>query len=122
LRHARFGWKWNVPISRHFLESGDGFKGTEEHAAGISLRHATDVQAKVISIDQVDVSVAGWAEEHGVACRDSGCAVGCGIRDAHVGLGFDDTASHNASPLTADQELAQKLLRDIPRVAVEEPS
>jgi hypothetical protein len=122
LRHARFGWKWNVPIARHFLESGDGFKRAEEYAAGISFRHATDVQAKVISIDQVHVSIAGWAEEHGVACRDSGGAMGSGIGYAHVGLGFDDTAGHNASPLATDQELAQKLLRDNPRVAVEEPS
>jgi hypothetical protein len=46
----------------------------------------------------------------------------CSIGYAHVGLGLDNASGQDAHALATDEELSQKLLRHLARVAVEEPS
>ena len=52
---------------RHFGDASDRFQGAEEHATGASVGLAGDVQAVVISINEVDVRIARRAKQDGVA-------------------------------------------------------
>jgi hypothetical protein len=54
-----------------------------------------DVGAEVSSVDEIDVGVAGWAEEDGVARGLSTVGVGSGIDGSEIGFGFDDASGED---------------------------
>jgi hypothetical protein len=49
----------------------------------------------VVSVDEIDVGVAGRAEENGVARGESAIGVGGRVVEAEVGFGFDDASGEN---------------------------
>ncbi len=73
----------------------------------------------MIAVDEIDVSVAGWAEENGGAGGDAGEGVGGGIGLPEVGLDFDD-ASLEWILLISDEHFAKEVAGYALRVAGEE--
>ncbi len=96
----------------HGFDSADGFEGAEENASGMAGRLATDVGAVVISVDEIDVGVAGRAEEDGVAKGLSVVGVGAGIDGSQVGFGFDDASGESEGTVAADEKFAEKFAGD----------
>ena len=74
----------------------------------------------MISVDEVDVGVAGRAEKDGIAEGASGGGVGGGIVGAEVGFGLDDASGENVLAMAADENLAEEFAGDDAGIAVEE--
>ena len=106
----------------HFFQAGERFEGAEEDAAGDAVGFAGDVEAVVSSVDEVDIGVAGRAEENGVAEGASGGGVGGGVVFAEVGFDFDDAggAAAAARAFIANQNLAQEFTSYAAGIAREE--
>jgi hypothetical protein len=101
----------------HFFYAGERFQGAEQDASGLAIGFAGDVEAVVSAIDEIDVGVAGWAEEHGIAGGEAGGGVGGGIVLAEVSFDFDDAGGEGDSPTFANQDLAQEFAGDAARIA-----
>ena len=96
------GWsrKGEVTPGGHLRDAADRLQGAQEDASGADRIHrfcinqsvATDVGAVVIAVDEIDVDMAGRAEENRVAGSLSVVGMGAGIDGAKVGLGFDDAS------------------------------
>jgi hypothetical protein len=84
----------------HLFKAADGFEGAQEDTSGIAFGQvggsAADVGAVVISINEVDVGVAGRSEENRVARGLAAVGVGTGVEGAEVGLGFDDASGEES--------------------------
>jgi hypothetical protein len=72
------------------VDAEERFKGAEKNTSGLAFALTGDIQAVVIAVDEINVSVAGRAEEDGVARGMAGGGVSGGIIGAEVGLDFDD--------------------------------
>ena len=59
----------------------------------------------MIPIDEVNVSVAGRAEQHGVARGLSGEGVRCWIVRAEIGFVLDHTSGEQRGPFARDRSL-----------------
>lgn len=92
----------------HVSESGEGFEGAEEDASRLAIWKARDVETEVISIDEVDINVAGRSEEDGIAEGASGGRVGGGIVDTEIGFGLDDASSEDVLAVSANENLTEK--------------
>ena len=103
----------------HLFDAKERFEGAKEYAAGFAFALAGDVQAVVIAVDEVNVGVAGRAEEHGIAGGIAGGGVGSGIVLSEVSFDFDD-AGGEAERAFADEDFAEKLAGYAARVAGEE--
>ena len=60
----------------------------------------------MISVDEVDVGITGWAEEDVIAEGASGGGVSGGIVGTEVGFGLDDASGENVPAVAADKYLA----------------
>ena len=85
--------KRNAAGASHFFDSRERFERTKEDASGFALGFAGNVQAVVVSVDEVDVGVARRPEEDGVAKSASGGGVGSGVCFAEVSFEFNDAGS-----------------------------
>ena len=74
----------------------------------------------MISVDEVDVSVARWAEEDGVAEGASGGGVRGWVVGAEVGFGLDDASGKDVLAVATDENLAQEFAGDDAWIAIEE--
>jgi len=75
------------------LEDEVGYiDAAEEHAAGHSVGQTRNIQAVVIAVDEVDVSISGRSKQDGVSRRPAHGRVGCSIVFAKIGFGFYDAA------------------------------
>ena len=110
-----FGFE--VASGVHEIESGHGFEGADEQASGLAFGFARDVQAVMESVDEVDVGATGWAEENFVALGDAAIGVCGGIGDAEIGFDLDDASGAKLFPFAADEEFAEKIWRDLARIA-----
>ena len=81
---------------------------------------AGNVQTIVVSVNEVDIGVAGRAKKYGVTESASGRSVGCRILFAKIGFDFDDAGGEVGVRSFANQDLAEKLARDAARIAGEE--
>jgi hypothetical protein len=63
----------------------------------------------MIPIDEVDVGMAGWAEQHGIAQGATGGRVSGGIVGAKVRFHLDDASCEFCGGLVSDQDLTQEL-------------
>jgi hypothetical protein len=72
------------------LDTFKGFEGAEEDACAFAFGFAGDVQAVMIAVDEIDVSVAGRSEKDGVAGSRSGGGMGGWVVGAEVGFYFYD--------------------------------
>ena len=104
----------------HFFYAGERFEGAEQDASGAAFGFAGDVEAVVVAVDEIDVGVAGWAEEDGIAGGEAGGGVGGGIVLAEIGFDFDDAGGEGGSAAFTNQHLAQEFASDATRIAGEE--
>ena len=114
------GRQVEVAEASHVGESDKGFEGAEEDASGLTIAEAGDVEAEVISVDEVDVDVAGRSEKDGVTKGASGGGVGGGIIGAEVGFGLDDASGEYMAPVPANEYLSEKFAADEAGIAIEE--
>jgi len=101
----------------HFLHARERFEGAEQNASGLAIGFAGDVETVVGAVDEVDVGVAGWSEQHGRASGVSGGGVGGGIIFAEVGFDFDDAGGERGSSVFTDQHFAQEFAGYAARIA-----
>jgi hypothetical protein len=106
---------WPVDVDSasfgHFFHAGEWFEGAEQDASSFAFRLAGDVEAVVISIDEIDISVAGRAEENGIAHGLTDRGVGGKVILAEISFDFDD-AGREGLWAGADQDLAKQIARD----------
>jgi len=107
-------------VGGHLRQSADGFEGAEKDASGVSRRLATDVGAEVVSVDEIDVSMAGRAEEDGVAGGESAVGVRAGIGESEIGFGFNDASGKEDAFIAADEKFAEEFASDKAGIAGEE--
>ena len=92
----------------HGLEASEGLKRPDEDAAGGAVGLGDDVEALVHPVDEIDVGMAGGAEDDAGARGESAGGVGSEIADTEVGFDFDDAAGG----FVVDENLAQQVARD----------
>ena len=93
----------------HLFDSAKRFQGAEEDASGATFGLAGDVEAVVIAVNEVDVGMAGSAEEDGVAQGFSGGGVGGRVFYAEVGFDFDDAGAEIGFGSLAHEDFAQQV-------------
>lgn len=76
----------------HFFEARQRLQGAEEDASGLPLWFARDVEAVMISIDEINVGMTGRAEDYGVAQGTTGGGMGSWVFDAQVGFDLYDAS------------------------------
>jgi hypothetical protein len=94
-----------VSGASHFFYTVNGFEGAEENASAFTFRIAGDVQAVVTAVDEINVGVAGRAEEDGVAGGFSGGGVGGEVVFCEIGFDFDD-AGGEVGRVSAEEEFS----------------
>jgi len=112
----------------HFVDAGERFEGAEENAAGAAFGFAGNVEAVVGAVNEVNVGMAGRAEQDGIARSLTGGGVGGGIIFAEIGFDFDDAGGQaGAAPSCfflscyfSNQHLAEKFAGYATGIAVEE--
>src|ERR1700683_1155787 len=57
------GLQCEVASPRHFLDAEERFEGAEQNRARLAFALAGNVQAVVVAVDEIDVGVAGRAEQ-----------------------------------------------------------
>ena len=92
----------------HGLDAVDGGDGADEDSAGLAGEMGGCVEAVVHAVDEVDVGVAGWAEEGEVVGGEAAVGVGCGVGEAEVGLDLGDAAGEALAVEGADEEFAEE--------------
>jgi len=92
----------------HGGESRDRLKRANQHATGLSLGLAHEIQTFVHAVNEIDIGVAGWSENHSRSIGEAAPGVGSAIVDSQICLYF-----HNAAGCTSvDQDLAEAITRD----------
>src|SRR5271165_1636428 len=97
---------FEATVLGHFFHAGERFEGTEQNASGLAGGFAGDVETVVISVNEVDVGVAGWTEDHGRAGGFSGGGVGSGIVLAEVSFDFYDAGGAAVRSGVTDENFA----------------
>lgn len=113
------GADFEVSGASHLFYALKGFKGTEENAPSFAFGLTGDIQAIVVAVDEIDVSMAGRSEEDGVTSGFSGSGVGGGVVFSKVGFDLDNTGAE-AGRVSADQELSEEVASDATGIAGEE--
>ena len=83
----------------------------DQDGFGDASRATDGIYAKMVTIDEIDVAMAGAAKHDLIAWCRAGRAV-TGRIVGEVGLGFDDDAAGWARGRIADEPMAEKLWRD----------
>ena len=89
-RKVASGFELNFSGAGHFLNALEGFKGAEKNRPGFTFVLACDVEAIVIAVDEINIGMAGGAEQDRSAGSVAGGGVGRGIELSEVGFDFDD--------------------------------
>ena len=92
----------------HCLDAVDGGDGADEDSASLAGEMGGCVEAVVHAVDEVDVGVAGWAEEGEVVGGEAAEGVGGGVGEAEVGLDLGDAAGEALAVEIADEEPAEE--------------
>ena len=103
----------------HCLQPGERFERAEQDASGAAFTLAGDIQAIVISVNEIDVGVPRWTEQDGVAQGLAAVGMGCGVFVAEVGFDFDDAGSETRCSF-ADKDFSENIAGDAARPAGEE--
>ena len=88
-------FRFEVAGGIHQVDADDRFKGADEQASGVTVWFARNIEAVVKSVNEINVSVAGRSEEHGVTSGQSAIGVSGGIVESEVGFHFDDARGTN---------------------------
>ena len=110
-KFREIAWAAYFEVTRlgHFFDSAERFQSAKENASGATFGLAGDIETVVIAVDEVDISVAGRAEEDGVAQGWSGGGVGGGVFNAEVGFDFDDAAGEIGFGSLADEDFSEQV-------------
>ncbi len=109
-----------LPGGRHGGDSGERFKGAEKNASGLALGLAGNIQAVMIAVDEIHVSVPGRSEDHGISGRFAGGSMGGRILRAEIGFEFHDASGANPAAFLANQNFAKKVVGDPTGIAIKE--
>ena len=93
----------------HQLDSCNRFQRANQHAARRAFGLGHQVEALVHAVDEVDVGVAGRAEDHAGAIGQAARGMRRQVVPAQVGFGLDDDA--RGAPV--HQDLAQQVARNV---------
>jgi len=110
---------FDATVPGHFVYAGERFEGAEQNASGFACGFAGHVEAVVIPVNEVDVGVTGWSEEHGSAGGVAGGRVGGGVVLAEVGFDFDDAGGAAVWSGVTDENFAQEFAGYAARTAGE---
>ena len=89
-RRSRSVVQGDFPQSAHRFDSGKRLERAKQNASRFSIGKARHVEAVVISVDEVNIGVAGRPEQHGVP-RGAACGGVSGVvLCSQVGFDFDD--------------------------------
>ncbi len=105
------GLDFEFSSASHFFDTVKGFKGAEEDASAFTFGITGDVQAVVTAVDEIDVGVAGGAEENCVAGGFSGGGVGGKVVLCEIGFDFDD-AGGEMGRVSAEEEFPEEVAGD----------
>ena len=105
----------------HGSKTGQRLQRPDQNAARHAHRLSDKIQAFIHAIDEVDISVAGWAEDDACAIGNAAPGVGGAIADAEICFHFHDSSRRAA----VDQDFSKAVTRDVGRrprveIAVEE--
>lgn len=74
----------------HLSDSLDRFDGAKKNTAGFAVRFAGNIEAIVVTINEIDVGETRRTEENGIARSATRCGVSGKIVCAEIGFDFDD--------------------------------
>ena len=101
------------PPAAHRGDSGQRLQRADQNAAGHALRFGDEVQTFVHAVDEVDVGVAGRAEDNARAIGWAAPGVRGAIADAQIRFHFHDSSGRAAM----HQDLSQAIARHFDRRA-----
>jgi hypothetical protein len=101
----------DAPGAGHWFDAREGFEGTNQNAASLTLGFAGDVETVMIAVDEINVSVTGRAEQDRVAGGSAGGGVSGGIVLAEIGFNFDQAGGKDFCS-GAEQEFANQIAGD----------
>jgi hypothetical protein len=90
----------------HGVEAFEGFQRADQHAAGPFRQVPPRIQAAVQAVAEVDVRMAGLAEDGASALGQAREAVGGLVSGAQVCLGFDDAPGQGTVAEDGAEQLA----------------
>ena len=98
----------------HLFDPGQRLQSSEQNASCTPLPLARDVQAIVITVNKVDVSVARRPEQYCIPQGLTGSRMGRKVFLAQVGLDFHNPAGESPLRRLTYQDFSQKFTRDPP--------
>ncbi len=104
----------------HLFDSLDRLDGAKENTAGFAFRFTGNIEAIVITVDEIDVGKTGRAEENGIARGATRSGVGGRIILSEISLDFDDAGGKGCVFAGADEKFAEKIAGDAARGTGEE--
>jgi hypothetical protein len=115
---------FNASGFSHFFYARNWFQGPDQNASRLAFRLAGNIEAVMISVNEVHVGVTGRSEQYGGAGGVSGGRMGGSILDAKVSFGFNDASRERGlrflpNVLLSNQHLAQKFTRHPAWIATE---
>ena len=116
---ARDG-EWDSSGACHFFDAEERIEGAEKNGTCFAFALTGHVQAVVVTVDKINVGIAGRSEQNGVAGCVAGGGVGGGIVLSEVGLDLDDAGHPTQLPVVTDQNLSEQFAGHAPRIASKE--
>jgi len=101
----------------HAFDAGDWFQGSQKNASGVACGLTADVRTVVISVDEINICMAGRTKEDSIARSPADVGVSARVAHAKVGFGFDNASGEQKTPLAAHEEFAEKIPCDVARIA-----
>ena len=89
------------------LYSCNWLEGTEQDPARGASRETRNIQAEMISVDEIDVGVSWRSEQHRIARGFADRGVGSRVLGTEIGLDFNDPSGEKLLGLPTNQKLAE---------------
>src|SRR5262249_2787003 len=103
----------------HLGNSFYWFYRPKQHAPWYSIRQAGDIQAVMIAIDEIHVSVPWRSPEHSVSNCPPHCRVRRGIVRSQISFRFNNSPRQHPTRRLSNQQFPQQSARHSPGVAIE---
>ena len=103
---------------RHRFDSLERFHGPEKHSTRDSIGETGNIQAVVISIDEINIGVTGRAKQDGIAAGEAGEGMSRGVSRSQVSLDLHDARREKILAVAADENLPQQFPADTARIAI----
>lgn len=76
----------------HHWNARDRFEGADQHASGLALGLAHEIQTLIHSIDEIDVSIPRRSKDEACSSGRAAPGMGCAIAHAEVRFHLDDAS------------------------------